>query len=115
VAALLDVTVDEVQRLIERGELPLEDGGIPRDAVRKHMAYQAFLPGNDAFSLVEGESNQALPRVACVGCLEKGSVAYRGSEVVEGLLELSHLIHVEVEHRFECSACGASWKRSKFL
>lgn len=107
----------EIQRLIDRGELPLEPEGIPLEKVLEHKVYDAIIPGRlPEFEIVEGRGSmdQRLPDGHCTDCGETGGVHYLGTELLDGSLEFYHLVHTEVEHYFRCD-CGSRWKVLKFL
>ncbi len=62
-----------------------------------------------------GSSNAPLPDESCPYCDARGSLRYLGSDVLEGSLEMFHLVHTEVDHHLGCGACGRSFTVFKML
>lgn len=83
----------------------------------KDRVYAAFLPrAGTSFERTEGKGSSATPLAeTCPTCQRGGTVRYTGSDVLDGSLEMYHLIHTEVNDHFECGGCGHAWHELRFL
>lgn len=78
-------------------------------------AYVAFLPKATTFERTKGKGSSHVPLIEpCPSC-GRGGVHYEGSDVIEGDLEMNHLVHTEVEDLFACVRCGWEWNEPRFI
>ncbi len=56
-----------------------------------------------------GSSDTPVPGERCPYCGVSGSLRYQGSDVLDGSLELYHLVHTGVDHHLARGACGRSF------
>jgi hypothetical protein len=70
-----------------------------------------------AFERTEGKgsSHVRLTADACVQCGGSGTTHYLGSDVLEGGLEINHLVHTEVADWFSCTECAATWSEGRYI
>jgi hypothetical protein len=80
--------------------------------------YEPFLPRRGTWfdrTVGKGSSHVLLAADPCPRCTRAGALHYDGSDVLEGSLELNHLVHTEVDDHFSCTACGATWTENRYI
>jgi hypothetical protein len=115
VAHLAKKPLAEIEEQVASGRLESTERGIRSESVAHLLVLTAYLPtpGLGVDDRVQGETRQTL-EIPCHLC-GAPTIDYRGTEVLEGSIEFVHLVHTEVRDDYECTDCGATWSRDKFL
>jgi predicted RNA-binding Zn-ribbon protein involved in translation (DUF1610 family) len=72
-------------------------------------------PECESVAGAESKSAKDATGPLCPKCGRRGTTRSVRTDELEGSLELSYLLHTEIEEHFACEACGAEWSERAYL